>query len=560
MAPSSTGHGATKSTSVRSCFVFLLLCCTSALAVSYNPGLESAELPEGQSANPLGLGLGLGTSFGTWGGTLGQEEYTPRHKSSAVSISALGGAKQSKAQKQDSQRGQPANSELQHKSLMQKKPQPVLQENRNVMQKKELATTGIPGKIAGYTNATGDDQATEAMNYRLLHQNDQELILKLEQQLSDKRHEVGDLKAKEHKEVEALKAKEHAAEAHVSLVKAQLATVKTLATHRLERKGNKIKILGHNHSTGIGSGWETAVEKKFEESVFGQVQNHARRDGWGSRMMRSAKDRGESQVLEKVISKESNLGQISGESNSSKSENDPDYGGCHDYAGYYVTGANETLNLMQHRCDVTILVQNHSLHLDQTESNGTGHILPDGTIVLPGHGINGTSPNESDVPDPDKLHFGHVKILWNNGDVWLRKMCNDFGGIYWEGDTRMHLIQDACGGKIVNTRDLTQEPYNVTMRGNEINISRFERTRLQEMMGQPGEVVQREGWLDKDLLTLHLGTYPVTSSVWLRNSSTEQPDDHADTGVHVDTDDMDPHAAERAEAGDLPGSSSNDVS
>lgn len=173
-----------------------------------------------------------------------------------------------------------------------------------------------------------------------------------------------------------------------------------------------------------------------------------------------------------------------------------------DYSGYYVTGENETLNLVQHGCDVDILVQNHSLHLDQTESNGTGHILKDGMVVLPGYGINGTSPNSSDLPDPDLKHFGHAFIQWNNGDIWLRKMCNDVGGIYWDGDARLHLIQDGCNGTVVNDRVPTYTPYNVTILGNEVNISRFEQTRFQQLTGQAPTLVTRTGYLAKDLLKL----------------------------------------------------------
>merc|ERR1719428_42038 len=57
------------------------------------------------------------------------------------------------------------------------------------------------------------------------------------------------------------------------------------------------------------------------------------------------------------------------------------YYNCDDFSGYYVTGENETLNLQQKGCDVDILVQNHSIHLDQTEANGTGKVVKE-VLVL----------------------------------------------------------------------------------------------------------------------------------------------------------------------------------
>merc|ERR1719160_992813 len=85
---------AAASTSVFSVLVFLL-CRNSAQAVTYDPGLEWNAVPETKAGSPLGLGLGLGTTFGTWGSE-GQEQYTHKRKVKSVSISALGGAKQSK--------------------------------------------------------------------------------------------------------------------------------------------------------------------------------------------------------------------------------------------------------------------------------------------------------------------------------------------------------------------------------------------------------------------------------------------------------------------------------
>jgi len=332
-------------------------------------------------------------------------------------------------------------------------------------------------------------------------------------------------------EVEALKQKAHAAE--------------VAATHRLERKGNKIKIVAAkgDHDKGIGS--DSELDRKLQVDVSGSIQNHQRQHNWSSRLMRAAKPTGalaQTSVESRHTPGTQPLGLRSG---SWAPLPDPNIDGCDDFSGYYVTGANETLNLAQKGCDVEILIQNHSLHLDQTESNGTGQIVGRDILVLPGHGINGTTPNATKIPDPDLHEFGHVLIEWNNGDVWTRKACNDFGGIYWDGDTRFHIIQNQCHAKIYNTRDMTQPPFDVNMTGNDITISRWENaSRLVAFHNGTGHWDTKVGHLGEDLLTIKFDT----GVVWLRNSSVEQPDDHIDAGISVDV--PDPHYAAKVALGE----------
>eukprot|EP00746_Dinoflagellata_sp_MGD_P004569 gnl/MRDRNA2_/MRDRNA2_108839_c0_seq1.p1 gnl/MRDRNA2_/MRDRNA2_108839_c0~~gnl/MRDRNA2_/MRDRNA2_108839_c0_seq1.p1 ORF type:complete len:565 (+),score=101.45 gnl/MRDRNA2_/MRDRNA2_108839_c0_seq1:133-1827(+) len=539
-----------------------MICYTSIEAVTYMPGLDSNEVPDSENkhAPSLGVGLELGTTFGNWG-LSGQEQYIPRHKVKTVGISAVGNANELRApdtQLVDNEKmiritgtrkegagtvnmqSSRANKERE-KQLHHLEPQQLLEEGRtNDHQSPELVNPDqITAQMTGGSfsrNGMVDGPEEPAVNkeqmqQQLLHHNDQEEIMHLKQLLQKKSNEVA-----------TLARKAHAAEAYASDLQAQAklasdasnVNYKMIATHHVERRGNKVQITKAIEPItktikplhGIAHGWGSTVQKHFEELLFGSGRNHHERKGWASKLMRAAQS-------------QSNLGEASA-STKSKVKNDPMYYGCDNFAGYYITGENETLNLAQNGCDINVLVQNHSIHLDQTEANGTGIVRGEVIVLLPETGINGTTPPNTTVPDPDLKKLGHVLIQWNNGDVWTRKMCNDYGGIYWDQNTRWHLIQDQCHGQIINTRDTTQTPYNFSITGNEITMWRYEQDRQEQLAGTFRNAT-KVGHLTKNLLEIR---FPGKRQTWLRNSSVERPEDKADPGVRADP--PPDHAGEKA--------------